>query len=136
MLTPWEECKSDNDGSVFYVNKLTDETQWERPPELDQFVQNPAGANVIVNGEGLLDHESTGLLQGGAVPVAIGSSESGPPGCNLFIHGNLAKVTDAMVYDAFSMYGELLACKVLTTHLHFEFLWFLILLVDLALDHR
>ncbi|CAD7933719.1 unnamed protein product [Amoebophrya sp. A120] len=134
VLTPWTE-NEDEHGTKFYVNLLTEESSWERPAELDLFVQHPNGANVIMDsGVGLLDEENeqgamkypdgrvVGAEEGGlkaltgnlnrSVPSACGSGDLGPPGCNLFIHGNLSNVTDTMAYEAFKDHGQLVGCKI------------------------
>merc|ERR1712032_440767 len=68
VLTPWEEVETEanaeeggeegkteqnQEKQTYYVNHLTEETSWVRPEELDQYVQDPAGANVVLVDNGL-----------------------------------------------------------------------------------
>lgn len=109
VLTPWKEVVSEDPedaGTTYYVNELTEETTWERPVVLDQVVDNPSGANVQVGHAEMVDIEQ------GLVSSAVGGTDQGPLGCNLFVHGNFQAVSDQMFYDAFVPFGYLLGCKV------------------------
>lgn len=116
-LTPWQETEvaegEEHAGSTYYYNPLTEETAWERPPELDQFVENPAGANVIpeeieMAEAKIFDH--TGVLKSEA-----------PAGCNIVVRANFENITTEMVKARFDNYkaaglGAVLACKIAPLH--------------------
>lgn len=88
---------------------MTEETSWERPSELDQYVENPNNANLsqaVELNQGNLD---AGLnpIGGDAAGDGIGagvinSAEQGPLGANLFIYGGLNGVNEIQLFQVFS----------------------------------
>jgi len=108
-VTPWQEYTTP-EGKPYYFNAATNETRWEKPPELGGSGSSGPAGSAVAGAAGTLANIGGGPLA--LTAAATNTGGVGPMGANIFVFHVPINWTDEDFHAHFAPFGQIVSAKI------------------------